>query len=670
MQFKLFSLATLLFLSGNMAAIAQEETFPDPVDINTTDEISPDEINPENEEFEPYEFEFTIIDDILNQTIYAPFRQEGTVKESSRPAYVINRQQIEAQGYRTINEALKYFPGMFSDSSAGNRLGAQSSQIFRGATGSSQTLILLDGRPLNRFDNGSVDLSSFTTDNVERIELIPGGSSTLFGSNAVGGVINIITRQPELNSDVAVEVGTELGSFGFNKQAIAVSYGQENAAFRVAYNRTAATNDFDYNLSDLGLSGTRQNAGAEIQNLNFQALGQFGDRHKLRFNGLYSSKDIGVPNSIEFPSLNAKQYDDNWLLSLDLESRLGNGNDSTLNTRIFADFNEFYYNDQNFFGTTNAKYSNDSIGTQIQHNWQFSETQNIAYGFDYRQMTAVGFDGFSGYDEALNQGAIFARYAANLAPEFALNLGLRQDFNSLASGSFTSPSAGFLWQAGDSTSIRGNYARNFRAPTAVDLYYPGFSNPDLTPEFANGFDLGIDQRISNRALFRLTYFNNTIDDAIIYNSSISMPENIGKIRNQGLEAELTMQFTPVISAFVNYTLNDSKILKDTNSTVEGNEVPFVGANYLNLGLAYENPQGFYVGLFMKNMGDRFTNKQNSSSLPAYTTFDVRARYPISKNVNLTASVENLFDEDFILYQGFGTFPGVGRRFQVGINAKF
>ncbi|OKH18323.1 TonB-dependent receptor [[Limnothrix rosea] IAM M-220] len=666
MKIKSLPLATLILVASNVAAIAQTET-PEILVDETPEGVQIIPIN----EAENFDFEFSIIDEILNQPIYAPFRQEGTVQDSSRPAYVINREQIEAQGYRTVNEALKYFPGVFVDSTAGVQLGAQSAQILRGANSNSQTLILLDGRPINTFNVGTFDLSNLTTSNVERIELLPGGSSTLFGSSAIGGVINIVTRQPELNGGWSATIGGEIGTLGYNNQEVAVNYGGEKSTVRLAYNRTAAENDFDFKLENLGLSGTRENAQAEIQNLNFQATSLLGDRHKLSFNGLYTDKDIGVPGGFPNPALEQFAEVENWLLSLQLDSRLGNGDDSTLITRIFADFADNL--DKNPAGPFPFTFitENESFGGQIQHNWQFAKNQNITYGFDYRSEDIVAKNAFGTlYDGNLSQGAIFANYTAGITPELTTTLGLRQDFNSLAEGSFTSPSAGLLWQAGENTSIRANYARNFRTPTSTDLFFPGSANPNLKPEIGNSFDIGIDQKFGRNALLRLTYFNNTIDDAIVLDPTFT-PFNLGKARNQGLEAELTVQLSNSVYAFANYTMNNSKILEDSNASVIGNEVRFAGTDFFNIGIAYENPQGFYAGLFVKHVGDRLTNNTNTASLESYTTVDLRTRYAITDNVNLTASWENILAEDYITFSGFsGDFPGVGSRFQIGVNATF
>ena len=673
MQLRFLPLGILLSLSGNFAAIAQTEipeTLSDEIqEIETQEEV---QIVP-LDEAENFDFEFSIIDEILNQAVYAPFRQEGTVKDSTRPVYVINREQIEAQGYRTVNEALRYFPGINVDSTAGNQLGALSGQITRGSNASAQTLILLDGRPINNFNAGAFDLSNLTTSNVERIELIPGGSSTLFGSSAIGGTINIVTRQPELNQGWVATVGGEIGTLGYNNQEVSLDYGGEKSTLRLAYNRTAAENDFDFRLEKQNIAETRENAQADIQNLNFQATSLLSDRHKLSFNGIYTDKDIGVPGGV--PNQDPDQFaeSENWLLSLQLESRLGNSDDSTLSTRIFADFADALNEDP---GGLVSNSEEQSFGAQVQHNWQFAENQNITYGFDYRSQEVdfrSVFPGFtpSTYVENLSQGAFFANYNLDITPELTTSLGLRQDFNSLVDGSITSPSAGILWKAGEQTTLRANYARNFRAPSAQLLYFPGSANPDLKSERGNSFDIGIDKKLGRNALLRFTYFNNTIDDAIISDTSTGfIPLNVGKARNKGFEAELTVQLSNSVYAFTNFTINDSEILEDLDASAIGNEVGFAGTDFLNVGIAYENPQGLYAGLFVKHVGERIIEKTNTQSFDSYTTVDIRARYPINENINLTASWENIFGEDYVTGTGFsGDFPGVGSRFQIGFNAK-
>ncbi len=235
---------------------------------------------------EEEEIDITVTGEILDQPVYAPFRQEGTVRDSSRPVYVIDRQQIEAQGARTVQEALKYVPGIIGDGTAGGQLGALSSQFIRGGN-SAQVLILLDGRPMNDVGFfGGFDLSEFTTDNVERIELLPGGGSTLYGSDALGGVINIITRAPA-DEKPEVTLRAAVGSFGLNEQGIQARGRSGDFGWSVGYNRTQAENDFPFKIDRIGLQAKRDNADVLYNNLNLKLEGQLGDRNKLTFSALY-----------------------------------------------------------------------------------------------------------------------------------------------------------------------------------------------------------------------------------------------------------------------------------------------------------------------------------------------------------------------------------------------
>lgn len=145
---------------------------------------------------------------------------------------------------------MKLLPVILSDGTAGGQLGAVSSQFIRGAN-SAQVLILLDGRSISDIGFfGGFDLSELTTDAIERIEVVPGGGSTLYGSDAIGGVINIITRVPTSKPEVCLS--SSVGSFGLNQQGIQARGRSGNLGWVVGYNRTESNNDFPY-LSKLSL---------------------------------------------------------------------------------------------------------------------------------------------------------------------------------------------------------------------------------------------------------------------------------------------------------------------------------------------------------------------------------------------------------------------------------
>jgi vitamin B12 transporter len=166
---------------------------------------------------EEADIEINVIGELLNEPVFSPFRQEGTVKDSTRPIYVITGEEMEAQGARTVREALKFLPGILGDGTVGTEVNALSGQLIRGSN-TGQVLILLDGRPINNAGSGGFDLSEFTTNNIQRIEVLPGGGSTLYGSDAIGGVINIITRRP--TEKITTEAKVNIGAYGLNQQSI------------------------------------------------------------------------------------------------------------------------------------------------------------------------------------------------------------------------------------------------------------------------------------------------------------------------------------------------------------------------------------------------------------------------------------------------------------------
>ena len=645
------------------------------------------------------EIRVTITEKLLQQPIFTPFRREGTVEESTRPTYVITKEEIEAQGWRTVDEALRYLPGAFTDGTGGGQLGAQSGQFIRGSN-SNQVLILLDGRPLNDLGfSGNFDLSEFTTSLVEQIEVLPGGGSTLYGSGAIGGVINIITRVP-VKEGVEVRPSLQLGSFGLNQQGLQFSGRHGSLAWIVGYDRLQSQNDFGYNIDDgqfkftdpsaaattFNIEDDRENADVLYNNFNIKVITDLSDRHRLTWSGLYLDKNLGVPSGVPIPVAGSagafnsltpdfRQDTQEWLMDVTLDSKLGKDDRSNLTAKLYLD--SLQYTSSNPDGFTIADDVNRfSIGFQAQHNWQISDRQNLTYGADYRQVQAsnntVLFDGsaIENYNSELSQGALFARYQMDFTPKVRAHAGLRQDFNSLANGAFTSPSLGVSWDVTPLTTFRANYARSFRAPLLSDLEgfaaFGAIGNPDLEPERSHSFDIGFDQQLGDRGLLRFSYFLNDVDNLIDYPAPDFSPVNLGRVQTTGIETALNLQLAKNIFFLANYTWNNPEIKESPDGLNEGNEPSFRGADVLNIGVSYENPRGLFAGAFVRNVSDRFTSNENTEALKSYTTIDFKVRVPLTDRWNFNASLNNILDESIQEYPGY---PGIGRNFQVGVQGR-
>ncbi len=630
------------------------------------------------------DIELTVIEKLLNQRVSSPLRRDGTVEDSTRPVYVITQEEIEARGARTVKEALQFLPGVLGDGTVGTGVGALSGQFIRGSN-TGQVLILLDGRPINNLGSGGFDLSEITTNNVERVEVLPGGGSTLYGSDAIGGVINIITRRP--TEKITTEAGVTLGAYGLNQQTIQNSGRQGDISWVVGYNRTQAQNNFPFFIPEANFEGTRENDDVLFNNFNVKLEADLGNRNTLTLSTLYLAKNQGVPGGVAIPepqfgqgffnslTPNNRKYTDQVLADLTWNSQLGQGNDSLLTAKIYTDFLNTRFDRP----TNQLDNRQTSYGIQTQHSWKFADNQILVYGFDYRNVSAnnstLNFaDNIRtvSYDGSISQGALFARYEVDITPNLGVNLGLRQDFNSLANGSFTSPSIGARLAVSESTTLRANYIRNFRVPTLSNLFGQGarfVGNPNLRPEKGDSYDIGIDQKLGNIGLLRLTFFQNTISDNIAFDFGVPIGsfENIGLVRTRGIEAALNVQLAKNIFAFANYTLNDPQILESSNSAEVGKELRFAGANSLNAGISYENAQGLYLEFLMRSLSGYPTNNTNTEFLSGYTTFDTKLRISLSDNLVLSGSVDNIFNQRYQLFAGF---PDAGRVFQVGLRSTF
>ncbi|NJM24051.1 MAG: TonB-dependent receptor [Richelia sp. RM2_1_2] len=689
-QFSIFMIG-LGILSGNCSARAEEILQIGDLpkyegvasDLEITEKI---EDIAQNTPVEEADIELTVIGEILNQPVFTPFRREGKVRDATRPVYVINRKEIEAQGARTVKEALRFVPGILPDGTVGTEIGGLSGQFIRGSN-TGQVLILLNGRPINNLGSGGFDLSEITTDIVERVEVLPGGGSTLYGSDAIGGTINIITRRP--TKDITTTAQLKLGSYDLNEQSIQTSGKQGNVSWLLGYNRTRANNNFDYSIPEVDFDGTRENADVLYNNLNLQVNAELNKRQSLSFNTIYLAKDQGVPGGVAIPQIsqaafnsltdNNRKYTDQVLTDLTWNAKLGKAEDSLLTARVYLDFLNTRFDNRTGEINNHRQFDNNqkSLGFQVQHNWQIAKNQNFTYGFDYRNVSAENVTRnladqteTENYDDSIGQGAVFSKYLVDVTPDVRLNLGLRQDFNSLVNGSITSPAVGVRWNIFETTTVRSNYIRNFRVPTLFNLYSNSpfaKGNPDLKPERGNSFDIGIDQQLGDIGLLRLTFFNNTILDNIAYDNINFTYENIGKVRTTGVEVALNLQLAKNFYFSGNYTANDPRILESSNPAEVDRELRFAGADSINLGLSYENPQGWYAGFLMHSLGNYPTNNTNTESLPGYTTFDFKLRVPVSQNIAINGSVENIFDQRYQLFPGF---PDAGRIVQVGMNYKF
>lgn len=376
---------------------------------------------------EEADIELTVIEKLLNQPVYSPFRREGTVKDATRPVYVITGEEMEAQGARNVREAMRFLPGILPDGLVGTEFQGLSSQFIRGSS-SDQVLILLDGKPINDVGSGGFDLSEIPTNNIERIEVLPGGGSTLYGSGAIGGVINIITRSPTEKPTTDVKVS--IGSYGLNQQSIQTRGKSGNIGWVLGYNRTQAEYDYPFSIPEANFEGTRENNDVIANNFNLKLQADINQRNSLTFSALYLGKEQGVPGGVPVPAAafnsltdNDRKYTDQVLTDVIWKSKLGNGEDSLLTARVYADFLNTRF--ENVSSQNRRDNQQDSYGVQVNHSWKFAQNQALVYGFDYRYVEAknstfnfVTNENTVSYDDSISKGEFSLDMKLILPPVF------------------------------------------------------------------------------------------------------------------------------------------------------------------------------------------------------------------------------------------------------------
>jgi outer membrane receptor protein involved in Fe transport len=525
--------------------------------------------------------------------------QKDSLPESA-PTYIIEKEEIQRQSPKNVADVLKRLPG-FVTNNQGRSSDIHSGTFYRGAS-NNQTIILLNGRPINSNVNilhGGFDYNSIPVDSIERIELSSGTSTTLYGSQAFGGIVNIITkkgeRTPKLNA------GLSFGSFGENNQRINYGGGTEKLSYNLGFERYRADNRYkvpaDAYIRDA--QGYLPNSDAEnaayIANFSYDV----DKKNTVNFDAIKTTSRRGLTVS-RFNRLDQDVLN----LGLSWKVRLGEGNNSVI-TSSFG-YNNNYFNTYDLPGSARVFTSSlDSkiLSGRIEHQWQTSPNNNLHWGLDLQNHSLLtantnrGVD-IGGIDKGSLRTALFALNTVKIGNNFNLDLGLRGNFDEFSST--FNPSGGFRWQASPTVAVRSTLASVKRLPGLDQLYvYDGVHNTspnaDLKPENGYAWTAGIDVNFSKNFTGQFTYFGNSIKDRI--GSVSGRFANIGKVDTNGFEAALKWQVSPKWSTFLNYTYTDAKIVSNTASRVqEGLQLGGIPYSVAALGIGYAD-RGWEANLF-------------------------------------------------------------------------
>ncbi len=588
-----------------------------------------------------------------DEIIVTANRIAKTADETLASVTVITREDIEQRQVHSVQDLLAGTAGISVVNNGG--LGKNTSIFMRG-TESGHILVLVDGIKVGSATNGQASFQHIPVDQIERIEIVRGPKSSLYGSEALGGVIQIFTRK---------------GGEGFTP-SFSVGAGSHDT-----YNATASLSGgtkkswFNATLTGLDTQGINACDGSSTE-----YAGCFTEEpDKDGYNEYSGSFRVGyrLDNGAEFElhglqSKGETEFDGASQNEADVVQQVLGGNVSVMPTDIWNTKLSIGHSEDKSDTFKDGVFATRFDTSRDSASWQndIALGENIVVlGVDYQQ---DNIDSSTDYDvDSRDNVGLFGQYLMNVKGH-DIELSARNDDNEQF-GNHSTGSVAWGYQLNDSLRLVASYGTAFSAPTFNDLYFPedAFSkgNPDLEPEESKSYELGLRFNHSNNH-FELNVFRTDIDNLINWDSDPVTyqwsPSNLNSSRILGLEAVYSTKVSGV-------QLNSSLTLLDPESRSDddtnGNELARRAKESLRIDI--DRPIGdFGVGATLIAEGSRYDDLANTRELAGYGVMDLRAEYRFLKDWSLQAKIENAFDKS---YETASYFNQLGRGYYVTLNYR-
>jgi vitamin B12 transporter len=582
---------------------------------------------------------------------------------------VIDAADIDARQQRSLPDVLRDVPGLNLVQAGGE--GGQASIFMRGSN-SNHTKVLVDGMEDSdpSKPNGAYDFGKFDSADIARIEVLRGPQSGLYGSDAIGGVVNIITKSG--NGPLTVSATAEGGSFDTFNQSATVSGSQDAFHYRasLAHLHTGATP-----VTPLDLLPPGQKRNDDVFD-NVTASTKLGydltDKLDLGFAGRYSnslSKVTGdafdpatfasfpspVQTRIDTQSYNARATAHLVLGAVD--QTIGFGYSSTVTSDIDPDNGSI-----------------PSSGDRIKLDWQgqiaVAEGQTLVLGAETIR-DAVHVPLSAGITTNAGYGELQSSFPDLIdGVDVHNSISIRYDDNSRFGSRTTWHVAPVLAITATDTRLHASYGTGFKAPSLVQLFedFPAFfffANPNLKPETSEGYDIGLDQTLFG-VTGGVTWFHNDIRNLIATDPvTFSTNINIGRARTQGLETYLAWQPLDTLKLRADYTYTEAlDVIRHQELVRRPKTKISVSARWQAMEPLSLEASLLYVGSWIDGSRDFSISQLNAHP---YLTADIAASYALTDNFALTGRISNLFDKS---YQNPVGFLQPERAFYAGIKANF
>jgi vitamin B12 transporter len=580
-------------------------------------------------------------------------------KTTGSSVTVIGEQEIEDGQYRNALGALQQVPGLDIVQSGG--FGGNAAVFLRGGN-SEGTLVLLDGIELNNpaTPNRSYNMANLTLENIERVEVIRGPQSTIYGSDAMGGVINLVSKKAQ--EGVHSTVTSEAGSYNSFTQVGNLSYGSKGFDVSTGITRQdiggiSAANAADGNSEHDGYENT-----SLTNRMRFAPTDSVEGSVTTRYD--HSNTSLDNMGGVGGDDLNRRFRNNEFFTRGDMSVGLL---DKTLTPAAYISYSRHSLKDVNSPDAVSSEVLDSSFGGDIvtvgsRATWKPSEVFSSVVGGETQGERADSYyfsDGAFGpyqdnfYGQEARTNSVFYEAKTTLDKSFYIDAGVRHDNHSIFGGKTTYKVAPAYLIDSSGTKLRGSVGTGFKAPSLVQLY-SSYGNRDLQPEQNLGWDAGIDQDlVKDRVSVSLTYFDMDYDELITFNPSTFVLENIDKANMRGAEIGLTTRLSESLSTRLAYTYTD------TENDTTGEALLRRPKNKNSLTVVYQPTSRFRSQVQWRVYSSRFDNDFNTYppervSLGGYGIVDLAASYQLSQRFELFARVDNLFDKEYQEVLGYGT----------------
>ncbi|MCF8362601.1 MAG: TonB-dependent receptor [Prolixibacteraceae bacterium] len=623
----------------------------------------------------------------IEEVVVTGTKTKRALKQVPARVDIINAQLISEMPLMQTDDLLRFTPGVNINRSTG--IYSQRPMVtLRGLSGDEQarTLVLLNGIPINTSDEGGVNWNRINQNDIERIEVFKGPGSSLYGNNAMGGVINIITKKPKKSKEAYASIS--YGTFNTKRQDLGLSLKNDNGYYAVLsqyyLNSDGYNNMPKEKRSPYDIARTLEETGLSARVGNEQTP---WFRWELQYDIFRDKRGEGY--QVFTPSGCYRNFDTNFL-----RGALRGGNTKTqYDFNVFYQLEHYYDVNERMRGGNYSRYDVDSYrkdyGALFSLSHNLFDGNTLTIGFELKQGSVAGGDYYqtAPYDTIYNQGKI-RTYAGYIQDEYTfwqekitMVAGLRFDNVQFLDGSYyttdpwdttpeltdnswnsLSPRLGFRFNLVQNISAYINYSHGFRVSILDDLTRTGwmwvgpkYANPNLGPESLDNFEAGIDYNPGKMLNISATVWLSKGDDFLYYVSTgdslwgrpISIRENVTGITSHGVELDAKYRPTTSINMGANYTFSQSNIDQfDERPELEGKSLKYAPIHSASFVAMWFNDL-VNITCTGQYKGKQYSDDANSQEIESYTTFDIMFSKRLMENITLSLDIRDIFNNQHL-----------------------